>query len=351
MTLETRTLRRLLASDEAGTAIVAARVTRDGEEIIGAGIGDLDVDPRRVLFDLASLTKLVTATRVLQRVAAGDLELDASAQTFVSGALQRVSDVPLASLLAFRGGFPPHVPLHELEPFSSDPDLGKSLARSVVLSRLTDSIEQTRRKSRSIRRYNNISYIILGEALAARGGWSRVNAELAAMGFPKLRYRFTTSLDPVSGPGEVVAPTEYDPWRGRRCHGEVHDETAYLLGGIAGHAGTFGTIDDACALARMWMLGPEEIDIRETDWKRLTTDQPARGPFRHKAEFGPATTQGVPQHALGVTGFTGTSIWIDLRGCVAVAVLTNRVFAGRTTTWIDEVRRRVHTAWLDPSRH
>jgi serine-type D-Ala-D-Ala carboxypeptidase len=348
--LDIRTLRQLLASDEGGTIIVAARVTRGGDEILGAGIGDLDVDPRQVLFDLASLTKLITATRLLQRVADGDLELEASARTTVSGALQRVADVRLDSLLAFRGGFPPDVPLHEIEPFASDPDAGERLARSAVLSRLTDSIEQTRRKSRSIRRYNNISYVILGEALAAHDGWSGVNGELAAMGFPTLRYRCTTPLHRLPAPGEVIAPTEYDSWRGRRCHGEVHDETAYLLGGIAGHAGAFGAIDDVCALARRWMLGPPALDIRQTDWERLTTARPASGPFRRVSEYRPAAVEGLPQHALGVTGFTGTSIWIDFKACAAVVLLTNRVVAGRTSIWIDEVRRRVHTAWLEASR-
>jgi CubicO group peptidase (beta-lactamase class C family) len=141
-----------------------------------------------------------------------------------------------------------------------------------------------------------------------------------------------------------IAPTENDPWRGRVVRGEVHDENAYALGGIAGHAGLFSTAHDVAVFAQM-MLNRGMYDhrryIRAETVDRFTNavnsrgealgwQKPAKGGWTGKA-FSPA--------AFGHTGFTGTSVWLDLEHDRHVLLLSNRVHPSRDNNKITEARQ------------
>jgi serine-type D-Ala-D-Ala carboxypeptidase len=142
-----------------------------------------------------------------------------------------------------------------------------------------------------------------------------------------------------------IAPTEMNPPRGYPLRGEVHDENAYALGGVAGHAGIFSTAADLSVFAQMMLNGGE------FEGKRLIADSTV-ALFTKRASgtraLGWDTCGGhgscgkyLSDRAYGHTGFTGTSLWIDPDREMFVILLTNRVHAARAkrpATVIDDVR-------------
>ena len=130
-----------------------------------------------------------------------------------------------------------------------------------------------------------------------------------------------------------IAPTEVTPPRGYPLQGEVHDENAYALGGIAGHAGLFSTAADLSIFAQMMLNGGEYNGVQIIS--KSTVDLFTSRSFGHRA-LGWDTADGdygsgryLGPTAYGHTGFTGTSMWIDPEREMFVILLTNRVHAAR----------------------
>jgi CubicO group peptidase (beta-lactamase class C family) len=148
-----------------------------------------------------------------------------------------------------------------------------------------------------------------------------------------------------------IAPTEIDPWRGRLLVGEVHDENAAALGGVAGHAGLFGTASavGACARHLLQILDGRTGAFRRTTLEEFITkraDVPGSSRALGWDTMLPTSSCGtrMSPHAFGHTGFTGTSLWIDPENDVYVTLLTNRVHPTRENEAIKQVRRAVHDA-------
>jgi CubicO group peptidase (beta-lactamase class C family) len=151
-----------------------------------------------------------------------------------------------------------------------------------------------------------------------------------------------------------VAPTENDlAWRKRQIHGEVHDENAFAMGGVAGQAGMFTSAPDLAAFCQMLLDGgiyahrrmlsratiaqftaPSSLapDARTLGWMLPTADSASGHYFTHGT--------------FGHLGFTGTSIWIDPTRDLFVVLLTNRVYPTRDNEKIVQVRPAVHDAIL-----
>jgi CubicO group peptidase (beta-lactamase class C family) len=149
---------------------------------------------------------------------------------------------------------------------------------------------------------------------------------------------------------ERIAPTEHDAWRGRLLTGEVHDENAWALGGTAGHAGLFGTAGAVGAFARAMLHTLHGQAI-------LAMPDTARAFIQRTAVPGSSRALGwdtmlpmsscgtrLSPSAIGHTGFTGTSLWIDWERDLYIALLTNRVHPSRDNTLIQGIRPRVHDA-------
>jgi CubicO group peptidase (beta-lactamase class C family) len=141
-----------------------------------------------------------------------------------------------------------------------------------------------------------------------------------------LRYR-------PEDPAACVA-TELDPSLGRgRIRGTVHDENAYAMGGIAGHAGLFGTAADVAAIARVFrngaVIGNDLAAIARTEHAKGDNVRRGLG-LALRAPNGPMTSDRWSMDSYGHTGFTGTSLWIDPTKALTVVLLTNRVYFGRT---------------------
>ncbi|HEX5436128.1 MAG TPA: serine hydrolase, partial [Gemmatimonadaceae bacterium] len=142
-----------------------------------------------------------------------------------------------------------------------------------------------------------------------------------------------------------TAPTEVNPPRGYPLQGEVHDENAYALGGVAGHAGLFSTASDLAIFAQMMLNGGEYHGIRivsDSTVRRFTTraaGSQALGWAMADGQWGSGEYLG--EDAFGHVGYTGTSLWIDPDRQMFVILLTNRVHAPRSrhsATIIEDVR-------------
>lgn len=147
----------------------------------------------------------------------------------------------------------------------------------------------------------------------------------------------------------VYAATENDPWRGRVLCGEVHDENAYVLGGIAGHAGMFSTAGDVLKIVREYVAAMKgEGQILRADLARLSVTRQD-----HVSDSTRALGWDTPSDAsssgryfsdksFGHLGFTGTSIWVDPTMDLIVVLLTNRVHPSRDNNRIREFRPQLH---------
>jgi CubicO group peptidase (beta-lactamase class C family) len=205
-------------------------------------------------------------------------------------------------------------------------------------------------------RYSDLGLMLLGEATARlhadsldRAIESRVTRPL---GLASVSYNPARSGVPLS----QIAPTERDDdWRGRRVWGEVHDENACGVGGVAGHAGLFGTARDIAHFGEAWRTGDPRLSLPDairTDAIRqhAETDGTRRGlGWALRAAVDSMAGERFSADAYGHSGFTGTTLWIDPERELVVAILTNRVYPGRFYPGagvpdIHDFRRAAHDA-------
>jgi CubicO group peptidase (beta-lactamase class C family) len=128
---------------------------------------------------------------------------------------------------------------------------------------------------------------------------------------------------------ECAATEEDSEWRRKRLRGEVHDENAYAMGGVSGHAGLFGTAADVAAIIRVYregaVIGNELRDLARTEQYRGGGVRRGIGLVLRPPEDLPFFSV----DAFGHTGFTGTSVWVDPAKDLTLVLLTNRVYFGR----------------------
>jgi len=281
------------------------------------------------VYDLASLTKVIaTTTRAMQAIEAGALTLDARLAEYLPE--WRGSDreaVTIADLLEHASGLTAYLP------FFRDHHGRPEFERAIC----TLPLEYLPR-TQSI--YSDLGFILLGFILED-------------VGFPLADFRLKAEELRFLPPREWkdrCAPTELDLWRGRLLQGEVHDENAWVLGGVAGHAGMFGTASAVGAFAREVLKGlqGETTFSGAGTFARVATKSTVPGSSRALGwdTMLPTSSCGtrLSARALGHTGFTGTSLWIDPDQDLYVVFLTNRVHPSRDNNAIQPVRRALHDA-------
>ncbi|MBI3895122.1 MAG: serine hydrolase [Acidobacteria bacterium] len=199
--------------------------------------------------------------------------------------------------------------------------------------------------------YSDIGFILLGEILE-RVAKQSLNLFCEKEIFQPLNMR-ETRFNPPKHLWDRIAPTEVDEtFRKRLIRGEVHDENAWVMGGVAGHAGLFGTAGDLACFCQMMLhkgrsngiqaIQPETIREFTRPWpasegapRGLGWDKPSE-PSSCGQYFSPAS--------YGHLGFTGTSLWIDPEKSLFVVLLTNRIHPLRENDAIKSVRPIVHDA-------
>jgi uncharacterized protein YbbC (DUF1343 family) len=276
------------------------------------------------LFDLASLTKPLTAAALLLLVDEGKLELDQPAARYLPElATTDKRRITLRQLLLHTSGLPRVGPLSQVEH-------GREAARASIAAMRSIAAPGARFE------YGDLGYLLLGEIVAQVAGMP-LEAFMRQRLFEPLGMRDThyrTSREELGR----VAPTELRDEQVIR--GVVDDPRAYRLGGVAGHAGVFSTASDVARFARMLLSGGElearRVLTSATATKMLT---PTRAGVASRAlgwDVQSAYSQGrgslLSRSAIGHGGYTGTSVWIDPERDLYVVVLSNRVHVGARGT-------------------
>jgi CubicO group peptidase (beta-lactamase class C family) len=329
------------------------------------------------LWDLASVTKLFTATALLRLANDFKLDLDDPVAGFIpelaKGGDRSVdggqdpltweqlpappgredwtvepSTVTYRQLLTHTSGLAPwHSVFREAGPVPPPPDEPDPVGheeRWAAGLRAIAAYPYVARPGEEFH-YSDLGFMLLGVAVARRFGRPLPEAMQALirdrLGLDSLTY---TPLA-AGRPRSRVVPTELDArWRGRRCRAEVHDENAAGLGGVAGHAGLFATAHDVARFGVAWLREDPRLRLQRFLRTAVTDQTPgveaARGlgwqvgPTDHLAPFSEA--------AYGHTGFTGTSLAVDPRRDLVVAICSNRVYHGRDPEGIDRLRLGLH---------
>jgi serine-type D-Ala-D-Ala carboxypeptidase len=372
---------------------IALAVFKGGECVVHRAYGFLDPEASMIpvhtdtLFDLASLTKLYTATAFLMQVADGMVNLDTPLAEIVPeiaatgprpiGELQDPHTLeilpPEPEALVFSPIDPTTITFRHLLTHTS----GLAPWRDVY--HVTGTMPPPPGQSDPVTHSER-----LAKALAAIGTYPFVDAPgravhysdlgLILLGAAVARIDIAASLDEVitrrillpAGLTHTVfnpkspsncAPTEFDSrWRQRRCKGEVHDENACGLGGIAGHAGLFSTAYEVAMFGQLWLDALAGKGWLPLELARDATAEHAITGYERRGLGWALRTPGVSSsgnhfsaNSVGHTGFTGTSLWLDLQQGVVIALMTNRVYHGRDPEAILAFRPALHDAvmmWL-----
>ncbi len=305
--------------------------------------GHLDWAPSPVpdahtLWDLASLTKVVGMTSaMMQLVEQRKVDLDAPVQRYLpewTGAGKE--KITVRHLITHQSGLPAFKQYFKL---NLSPDSTLRLFFTTPL----DTLPGVRMV------YSDIGAILLGKIVERVSGESLdrylTRHVFAPLGMRETRYRPDSSLL------ARIAPTERDPWRGRHLRGEVHDENAFALGGVSGHAGLFSTAHDLERLARAYLNGgvlDGALLANAETIRQFTTVQDSTFSTRalgwDTPGAGSSGAHFMKRPAFGHTGFTGTSLWIAPQYDLYVILLTNRVNPTREHTGIGPARVAVADA-------
>lgn len=301
----------------------------------GAGTLDWSTSPRpdaNTLWDMASLTKVVGMTSaMMQLTEAGKVDLDAPVQRYLPefrGPNKEL--VTVRHLLTHSSGLPAWRPLYKE---TTTPEAARALAVATAL----DTLPGVRMV------YSDLGAIILGQVVERVSG-ERLEEYVTRHVFGPLRMT-STQYRPGRDLLPRIAPTEFDPWRQRKIHGEVHDENAFALGGISAHAGLFSTGHDVARLTRMYLNGGTLDGVRIVSAETIRRFTTVQDSALSNRALGWETPNGsnsaghvLKRPAFGHTGFTGTSIWIDPTRDLFVILLTNRVNPTRQNLRIGGVR-------------
>ncbi|HEY7879110.1 MAG TPA: serine hydrolase, partial [Gemmatimonadaceae bacterium] len=307
-----------------GAAVV---VGRKGAAVWERGFGRIDwktssprVSPNETLYDLASLTKVVgTTTAMMILYDEGRFALDDPVAKYLPEFGGGMKDsVTIRQLLEHRSGLPADRDLWRL---ASSPEQ----ARQIVLTTPLDYKPGTHYV------YSDLGAMTLGFLVEKLSG-QRLDRYLEQWVFQPLGMT-NTFFRPADSVKYRSAPTEDTPPRGYPLQGEVHDENAYALGGVAGHAGLFSTASDLSIFAQMILNGGEYNGTRiVSDSTVKIFTQRAAG----SRALGWAMADGqwgsgrfLSDDAFGHVGYTGTSLWIDPDREMFVILLTNRVHEPR----------------------
>lgn len=298
------------------------------------------------LYDLASLTKVVgTTTAAMMLDERGRLPLDAPVARYVpefAAGLQAEakSKVLVRHLLSHSSGLPGYIRFFlEVK------------TRPELLERVYSTPLEYEPGTRTV--YSDLGMILLGEVIERASG-QRLDQFLEKNLFRPLGMT-ETRFNPPPSLRSRIAPTEDDrEFRRRLIRGEVHDENAWVLGGVSAHAGLFSTARELAVFCQMLLNGGiyahHRFLKRETiEW--FTQRQPIPDSTRALGwdTSSEASSGGhyLSPRAFGHTGFTGTSIWIDPEKQLFVVTLTNRVHPTRANEKIREFRPRLHDAVVE----
>lgn len=357
-----------IAVDEhrASPGAVVAAASRAGG-VVRRGIGaagrlwfaaDAPPASTTTIFDLASVTKPVTALTLARLTREGRLRRDERlGDVLPQLASTRSAAVPIDLLAAHRAGLDGHRPIYAPLVTGGAVDPAEALVIAADARRADCAGDPPPEGFPPV--YSDLGYLLLGACLAARGG-DELDRVLAREVIDPLGLDLGSARQFRAknvGFDDRVAPTEVVPWRGT-VRGAVHDENAWAIVGdaCAGHAGLFG---DARSVLDLGLAVLDALAGRKSEWltptdlEPLVRDRPGGSllaGFDRKSGATPSAGSRFGPRTFGHLGFTGTSLWIDPDAEIVGVLLTNRVHPTRDTDAIRRARPAVYDALFDVMR-
>ncbi len=298
---------------------------------------------QNTLFDIASLTKPIsTTTLYMMALEEKKISLEDPIQKSLPDFV-RQETLTLRHLLSHTSGLPAWLPLFQEM-------VGKGWGYNQIKQKFIEGISQTKSEAKpgEKRIYSDLGFILLGFALEEiyqRPLTSLFIEKVANPGLPAIRY------SPIASAENNIAATEACPWRGKLLQGEVHDDNAYVLGGAAGHAGLFSNAADlekflhqilAILTGKGGFVSKTTLEKfigvglnQKLGWDMVTPPSQA-GTFFSKS-------------TIGHLGFTGCSLWLDLKDYKYFVLLTNRVHPSQQNDQIKQFRPKIHDLLLKSS--
>ena len=325
-------------------------MTLEGKLVAHKAFGHFTYEPdspavaSETIFDLASVTKAVaTTTMAMILYERGELDLEMPVRNvipeFATGDPRR-DEVTVHMLLAHSSGLPAYEKLF-LKAQTPEDLLHRAFEMPLLVEPGTHA------------EYSDIGFIILGEALS-RIADRPLDHFYQHEVFGPIGMAHTTFRPPPAWRNAIPPTVDDQTFRRRVIQGEVHDENASVLGGVAGHAGAFSTTFDLAIFAHALLNGgrpilrPETLTLftrreafPEDTTRALGWDTPSR-PSQSGRYFS--------DRSFGHLGYTGTSLWIDPEKQLSIALLTNRTWPDNQNQSIKEVRPRIHDAIVEALR-
>lgn len=325
----------------------ALAVTLNHEPLALAGFGQFTYNAASpkvaadTIFDIASVSKVVaTTTMGMLLYERGFLDLDSPVASVLpelnNNPDPRFSQITFRMLLTHCSGFPAHVKIYE-----------KAAGEEVFLAACKLPLEAAPGTRAN---YSDMGFILLGKALerlADEALASFCHREI----FGPLGMTRTMFTPPPALRASIPPTRDASKPGGKPVQGEVDDENAAAMGGIAGHAGLFSTAGDLAVFAECLLRGGEPILRRETV-ALFTTRQnlPAGSSWALGWDTPSAPSQSgkyLSPSAYGHLGFTGTSLWIDSERQLSITFLTNRTWPDSRSQEIKKVRPSLHNAIVE----
>ncbi len=321
-------------------------VAKDGAVVYNKSFGSFEYNSKSTkvsastIYDIASVTKVIATTSAIMRLYDEEkIQLDDSVvkhiPEFGSNGKEKIT---IRNLLLHNGGLPAFKRLYLT--CKSPKEVLDSVYQTETIYPVGDSTV-----------YSDFDFILLGKIVETISGVT-LDKYVDSVFFKPLGMT-STIYNPPSSIWREITPTEYDSvYRKRLIQGEVHDENAFALGGISGHAGLFSTASDLSIFLQMIMNGgsyagkqylkPETVKLFTTRQSKNSTralgwdTKTMNGYSSAGSLFG--------EKSFGHTGFTGTSVWVEPEKNIFVILLTNRVYPTRNNSKIMQIRPKVHDA-------
>ena len=340
-------IREFLGSEVARGAFpgAVALVSRRGHVVARVAVGretyaeDAPAVNLETRYDLASLTKVcATLPAVALLMERGVLQLEDRLSKWVPEFVGLGKEnVTLRHAMVHSAGLPAHRPFYrDLE--------GKAAVVAAAAGTDLDYVPGEKYL------YSDLGLILL-MAVVEKASGQTLDRFLSDEVYPRLGVQAQFALD---NQALAAVPTEEDPWRGRLVRGQVHDENAFAMGGVSGHAGLFATADDVLRIGNLFLGGGGGLISPALSHRITRRDGLVEGSGRTLLFGGytPGSSGGsmLSPGAFGHTGFTGTSVWCDPRTDICMVLLTNRVHPTRDNSKINAARRGFHDVVMSSLR-
>lgn len=343
----------------------------DGEILFHKSFGSRSLLPavspleQGMVFDVASLTKvLVTTTLAMMLVQEGQLDLDWKiSRIFQTFAIHGKEQMTVRHLLTHMSGYPAVAPFYKM--IAKADMAGRT---GVMTSRGAVEIihnEIFRAKLDNlpgrVTKYSDIGFILLGHAIEhVSGSTLEKLANRVIFGPLGMNSSGYIDLSLVKRKGmepnfEQIVPTARCPWRNRILCGEVHDDNAWAMGGVAPHAGVFSTAADihrfATAMLSSWRGdgGLIEQEVLRTFWTKAGLDPNSSWAlgWDTPSKEGSSSGKYLSSSAVGHLAFTGCSLWIDPERGLDIILLSNRIHPSPENNVIREFRPLIHNLVME----